>query len=68
MGEFTKRMADFDVVVHAFTDKAVRMSINGKDADAVWVPLSQCEVEPLRRNVNATCTMEERHALEYGLI
>lgn len=37
---------DIDVHVHARTDKAVLVSDDGDEGSAVWLPLSQVEIEP----------------------
>ena len=37
---------DLDVHVHARTEKAVLVSDDGEKDGAVWLPLSQIEIEP----------------------
>lgn len=58
-----------DVVVHLHhrTDKAVLVSDDGNRAKAVWLPLSQIEIEELSRGT-VTVTLPEWLALDKGLI
>ena len=37
---------EIDMHLHAETDLAVRVSDDGEDKHAVWVPRSQVEIEP----------------------
>lgn len=39
-------LVDVMVQKHAETAKAVLVSDDGDKAKAVWIPLSQCEIEP----------------------
>ncbi|MGY6709748.1 MAG: hypothetical protein ACXIVF_15620 [Rhizobiaceae bacterium] len=60
-------LVDLTMQMHAMTERAIRVSLDGDDGKAVWLPLSQVEV--LRRPrgmVEITCP--EHMALEKGLI
>ncbi|HGG04767.1 MAG TPA: hypothetical protein ENK28_04860 [Aliiroseovarius sp.] len=39
------RLTDIEVWQHHKTDAAVLVSTTGDNADAVWIPLSQCEIQ-----------------------
>lgn len=41
-------LVDLTLFVHFDTDAAWRVSDSGVDADGVWLPKSQCEVEFLK--------------------
>lgn len=55
--------------LHAETEKAIRVSDTGNDRDAVWLPLSQVEVEPHAHHAD-TVEMEvpEWLAIQKGLV
>ncbi|MDB5177572.1 MAG: hypothetical protein JWN75_1240 [Candidatus Saccharibacteria bacterium] len=63
------RLADITVHVHYITDKAYRVSLDGDDDNAVWLPASivDCASDPA---VGKTCemTLPESFAQEKGLI
>lgn len=60
-------LIDLTVQVHHMTDRAVLISDTGETDDAVWLPLSQCEVLQ-RPNCMAIVTMPEWLAVERGLV
>lgn len=60
-------LVDIAVQVHHQTEKAILVSDDGDKEKAVWVPLSQCEVEHGKRGT-ATLTLPEWMALDKGLI
>ncbi len=60
-------LVDVTVQLHHATDRAVLVSDDGDREKAIWIPLSQCEVEK-RPNGIAVVTMPEWMALEKGLI
>jgi hypothetical protein len=62
-------LIDLDVHVYARTEKAVLVSADGVKENAVWVPLSQIEIEPhesLQRIY--VMTLPEWLATEKGLV
>lgn len=60
-------LVDLTVQLHHTTDRAVLVSLDGDRAKAVWVPLSQCEVETRPRGI-VILTMPESMAIEKGLV
>jgi len=60
-------LIDVTVQLHMMTDRAIRVSDDGDDEKAVWIPLSQCEVLK-RPNGIAIVTMPEWMAVERGLV
>lgn len=60
-------LIDLEVYVHAKTSKAILISDDGDSDKAVWVPLSQVEVEAVKGRVHEV-TMPEWLASEKGLI
>lgn len=58
---------DIDVAVEARTEKAVLVH-DGDKSKAVWLPLSQIEIEPTGIGGIETVTLPEWLALEKGLI
>jgi hypothetical protein len=60
------RIIDIEGMVHRTTEKAVLFSNDGNRANAVWLPLSQIEVE--YAHPIWTITLPEQLALEKGLI
>lgn len=62
-------LVDLDVQIHASTEKAILVSTDGERANAVWLPLSQIEVERKRGKVSlAVVTVPEWLATEKGLV
>lgn len=60
-------LVDLTLVLHAETERAVRVSDTGEDARAVWLPKSQIEIVPVtspssavRGDVAKTVTAEGR--------
>lgn len=60
-------LIDVTVQLHMITERAVRVSDDGEDKNAVWLPLSQCEILK-RPNGIAIVTLPEWLALDKGLI
>lgn len=58
---------DIDVQVHARTDRAILVSDDGDKDKAVWLPLSQVEVD-MRGGGVAVIALPEWLALDKGLI
>jgi len=62
-------LIDITVVKHAETTKAVLVSDNGDKSRGVWVPLSQCEIEPEDGEKDIyVLTLPEWLAIDKGLI
>lgn len=60
-------IVDLTVIIMHQTDKAVRVA-DSEESEAVWLPLSQIEVEPVDRSNIAIVSMPEWLAQEKGLI
>lgn len=60
-------LVDLTLHLHIKTERAIRVSETGDDAKAVWLPLSQCEVEK-GRNGTVIVTAPGWLALKKGLI
>lgn len=62
-------VTDYEVQIHASTDKAIKVSTDGERDNAVWLPLSQIEVErkPPPKDNFATITVPDWLAEEKGL-
>jgi len=60
-------LTDIEVVIHHQTEKAVLVSLDGEKDGAVWLPLSQIEIEKKQRSI-AIVTIPEHLANEKGLI
>ncbi len=60
-------LIDIEVAIHHQTEKAVLVSLDGEKDNAVWLPLSQIEIDKKQRSI-AIVTMPERLATEKGLI
>jgi hypothetical protein len=60
------RIIDIEGMVHHRTEKAILFSNDGNRANAVWLPLSQIEVDD--DHPIWTVTLPEQIALEKGLI
>ncbi|RJL15295.1 hypothetical protein [Paracoccus siganidrum] len=58
---------DIAVQIHARTDRAILASDDGDKDKAVWLPLSQVEVE-IGQGGTATVTMPEWLAIDKGLV
>jgi len=63
----TLKLIDLEMFQHSATEKAVRVSQDGTDSKAVWLPLSAIEMEPVRGNI-VMVTLPETLAFEKGLI
>lgn len=61
-------LADIEVQLHAETEKAWRISTNGDDKDAKWMPKSQAELEPNKRGNCYILTAREQLLIEKGLV
>lgn len=64
-------LIDIVVQMHAETEKAVLVSDDGDKDKAVWIPKSQCEVEPkavVKGERFHTITLPEWLAKDKGLI
>lgn len=62
-----REVIDITVQVHAKTDRAILVSDDGEKSNAVWLPLSQVEVE-MKQAGTAEITLPEWLALDKGLI
>jgi hypothetical protein len=60
-------LVDVTMQVHARTAKAIRVSDDGDDKRAVWLPLSQCEVEEKSAGI-VIVTLPEWLAIDKGLV
>lgn len=60
-------LVDLTMQLHHETGKAVLVSDDGDKAKAVWIPLSQCEIER-RANGIVIVTMPEWLATDKGLV
>jgi hypothetical protein len=58
-------LVDLTAVRKAETDKAWLLDFGD---EALWIPKSQCEVEPNRDGKTVTVTMEQWKAEEKGLV
>lgn len=58
---------DLDVKVHHATELAVLVSETGDKDDAVWLPLSQIEIDTTENGAETTVTIPEWLADEKGL-
>lgn len=66
MGNHDYNLAEIDVQLHAETNKAWRVSLDGENNNAVWIPKSQAELEVSGSHHRLTCP--EWLALDKGLI
>ena len=62
----SEKLVDLTLHLHHKTEKAILVSDDGEEGNAVWVPLSQCEVEHIKGNV-VEVTLPEWMAVEKGL-
>lgn len=60
-------LIDVTVQLHHETPKAVLVSDDGDRENAVWLPLSQCEIEHKRSGI-VVVTLPEWLAIEKGLV
>ncbi len=60
-------LVDIEMQLHAKTSKAVLVSDDGDKAKAVWLPLSQVEVEEKAGGI-VIITMPEWLAIQRGLV
>jgi hypothetical protein len=63
----SKELVDLDMKLHHQTEKAVLVSDDGERDNAIWIPLSQCEVEH-KKDGYVVVTMPEWLAKDKGLI
>ena len=61
-------LIDLSVQVHRRTERAVLVSDDGDEREAVWLPLSQIEIDGPDRKGIATITMPEWLAKDKGMI
>lgn len=61
-------LIDIAVCVHGSTPKAIRVSTNGEDKDAVWLPRSVIEIERKPGSDLAGITLPRRMAEDKGLV
>jgi len=61
-------LIDISCHMHHRTERAVLISDDGDSDSAVWVPLSQCEVETTSDPSIITVTLPEWLAVEKGLV
>ncbi len=59
---------DLDVKVHASTALAVLVSEDGEEGSAVWLPLSQVEIDSTARDAETTVSVPQWLAEEKGLV
>jgi hypothetical protein len=59
-------LVEIDVVLHHETEKAFKVSTDGNDDKAAWVPKSQCQLSGDGRN--RTLELPEWMAQQKGLI
>ncbi len=60
-------IVDIEGQIHARTERAILFSTDGDRDRAVWLPLSQCEVE-MKSGGLSVVTLEEWLAVEKGLV
>lgn len=60
-------LIDVSVQVHHITERAILVSDDGDRDKAIWLPLSQIEVEDQEKSI-AMITLPEWLALDKGLI
>lgn len=60
---------DLDVHVHVVTQRAIRVSLDGEDDNAVWLPRSMCKIdsEP-ERNTDVSIGVQDWIAEREGLV
>lgn len=67
MSNFDSNLVDISVTLHAETDKAWRVSDDGENDNAVWIPKSQAELEH-KKGVLYELTLPEWLAIDKGLV
>lgn len=60
-------LVDLTMQLHAETAKAIRVSDDGDDKKAVWLPLSQVEIERKAKGI-VIVTLPEWLAIDKGLV
>lgn len=60
-------LVDLTMQLHAETAKAVLVSDDGDKAKAIWLPLSQCEIERKADGI-VIVTLPEWLAIQRGLV
>ena len=63
-----KKLIDLALHIHIKTAKAILVSDDGDKEVAVWLPLSQIEMQPTNKNDICEVTVPEWLAKEKGLI
>ncbi len=63
----SRELVDLTLRLHHKTERAVLVSETGDEKKAVWIPLSQCEVELMQRGM-CIVTMPEWLAKDKELI
>jgi hypothetical protein len=70
--DYESDLVDLTMVLHAWTQRAIRVSDTGENEDAKWLPLSQIEVaeaqDTWRRGTKIIVTLPEWLAKKEGLI
>lgn len=65
-------LIEISVFLHHKTERAILVSSNGNSDDAVWIPLSQCEVISIKGRIIAlrqfALELPEWLATEKGLV
>ena len=60
---------DLDVHIHAVTQRAVRVSLDGDEENAVWLPRSMCKIDgDPKRNTDASISVQDWVAEREGLL
>jgi hypothetical protein len=67
MGAAKSDLVDLTMQLHAETEKAVLVSDDGEEAKAIWLPLSQVEIERKAKGV-VVVTLPEWLATQRGLV
>jgi hypothetical protein len=62
------RLCDLTMQIHIRADRAVLASMTGDKREAVWLPLSQIEINDVTAGQIATITMPEWLATEKELV
>lgn len=61
-------LVDIEVRLHHKSAKAILVSDDGDEANAVWLPLSQIEIDDQGKNGVVTVTVPEWLAIDKGLV
>lgn len=60
---------DLDVHIHVVTQRAVRVSLDGDEENAVWLPRSMCRIEDEpKRNIDMSIGVQDWIAEREGLV